>query len=136
MLNYLAIFDIFCNCFIIFDENFSINLSQHSYKLETIDQEFSLYLKIHCYAAMAHGHMLLYAKQKNCDHKWLINNKVRVIDKVYHIQTVNGAIANFKGGVNGKMKGVTTKYLSNYLVWYRESNTKLDKQQILIAAYG
>jgi hypothetical protein len=37
--------------------------------------------------------------------------------------------------VNGKMKGVTTKYLSNYLAWFRKSNAKLDKQQILIAAY-
>ncbi|WDE09433.1 IS1595 family transposase [Thalassomonas haliotis] len=76
------------------------------------------------------------AKQKNCDHKRLINNQVRVIDKVYHIQTVNGAIAHFKGWVNGKMKGVATKYLSNYLAWFKESHAKLDKQQILVAAYG
>ena len=76
------------------------------------------------------------AKQKNCDHKRLINGKVRVIDKVYHIQTVNGAIAHFKGGINGKMKGVATKYLSNYLAWFRESNAKLNKQEILVAAYG
>jgi len=76
------------------------------------------------------------AKQKHCDHKRLINGKIRVIDEVYHIQTVNGAIANFKGWVNGKMKGVATKYLSNYLAWFRESNAKLDKQQILVAAYG
>jgi transposase-like protein len=76
------------------------------------------------------------AKQKNCDHKRLINNKLRVIDTVYHIQTVNGAIAHFKGWVNGKMKGVATKYLSNYLAWFRESNAKLDNKQILEAAYG
>ena len=76
------------------------------------------------------------AKEKNCDHKRLINNKIRVVDKAYHIQTVNGAIAHFKSWVNGKMKGVATKYLSNYLAWFRESNAKLDKQQILAAAYG
>jgi exonuclease III len=75
-------------------------------------------------------------KEKSCVHKRLISNKLRVIDKVYHIQTVNGAIANFKGWVNGKMKGVTTKYLSNYLAWYRESNAKLDKQQILVVLMG
>ncbi|MCP4987176.1 MAG: IS1595 family transposase, partial [Colwellia sp.] len=45
-------------------------------------------------------------------------------------------IAHFKGWVNGKMKNVATKYLSNYLAWFKESNVKLDKQQILIAAYG
>ncbi len=75
------------------------------------------------------------SKQRNCDHKRLINGKMRVIDKVYHIQTVNGAIAHFKGWINGKMKGVATKYLSNYLAWFKESNAKLDKQQILVAAY-
>jgi transposase-like protein len=76
------------------------------------------------------------SKQRNCDHKRLINGKMRVIDKVYHIQTVNGAIAHFKGWINGKMKGVATKYLSNYLAWFKESHAKLDKQQILVAAYG
>ncbi|MFQ3209380.1 MAG: hypothetical protein ACI9HU_000869, partial [Colwellia sp.] len=29
-----------------------------------------------------------------------------------------------------------TKYLSNYLAWFRESNAKLNKQEILVAAYG
>lgn len=76
------------------------------------------------------------AKQQNCDHKRLINNKVRVIDKIYHIQTVNGSIANFKSWVNGQMKGVATKYLAHYLAWFKESYAKLDKQQILRAAYG
>ena len=66
------------------------------------------------------------AKEKKCDHKRLIIGKVRVIDKVYHIQTVNGAIAHFKGWINGKMKGVATKYLSNYLAWFRESNANFD----------
>ena len=75
------------------------------------------------------------AKQTNCDHKRLINNKVRVLDKVYHIQTVNGAIAHFKSWVNGKMKGVATKYLSHYLAWFRECNAKFDKQEILVAAF-
>ncbi len=58
------------------------------------------------------------------------------VGKLYHLQTVNGVIANFKGWVNGKMKSVATKYLSNYLAWYRESNATLDKQQILVAAHG
>lgn len=44
---------------------------------------------------------------------------------------MNGAIANFKGWVNGKMKRVATKYLTNYLAWFKESNAKLDKQQML-----
>jgi hypothetical protein len=47
----------------------------------------------------------------------------------------DGAIAYFKGWVNRKMKVVATKYLSNYLAWFRESNEKLNKQEILVAAY-
>ena len=76
------------------------------------------------------------AEEVNCDHKRLVNDKDRVLDKVYHIQTVNGAIAHFKSWVNGKMKGVATKYLANYLAWFKESSAKLDFQQILVAAYG
>lgn len=37
------------------------------------------------------------AKTTNCDHKRLVSGKNRVIGKIYHIQTVNGAIAHFKG---------------------------------------
>ena len=75
------------------------------------------------------------AKNTNCDHKRLISGKNRVIDKIYHIQTVNGAIAHFKGWVDGKMRGVATKYLPHYLAWFRESSSKLNYQQILQAAY-
>ena len=59
------------------------------------------------------------AEHKSCDHKRLINGKHRVIDNIYHIQTVNGAITHFKSWVIGKMKGVATKYLPNYLAWFR-----------------
>lgn len=75
------------------------------------------------------------AKKRGCDHKRLVNNKFRVMKHIYHIQTVNGAIAHFKAWVNGSMRGVATKYLSNYLAWFKESRSKLDKQQILLSAY-
>jgi hypothetical protein len=29
---------------------------------------------------------------------------------------------------------VATKYLSNYLAWFKESSAKLDKRQILLSA--
>lgn len=76
------------------------------------------------------------AKTTHCDHKRLISGKNRVIDKIYHIQTVNGAIAHFKGWIDGKMRGVATKYLPHYLAWFRESYSKLNSQQILQFAYG
>ncbi|WP_166372148.1 IS1595 family transposase [Psychromonas sp. SA13A] len=75
------------------------------------------------------------AEHKNCVHKRLINGKNRVIENIYHIQTVNGAITHFKSWVVGKMKGVATKYLPHYLTWFRESSAKYDFQQILLAAY-
>jgi len=58
-----------------------------------------------------------------------------VKDKIYHIQTVNGAIAHFKGWVDIKMRGVARKYLPHYLAWFRESYVKLNFQQMLVAAY-
>ena len=75
------------------------------------------------------------AAHKSCDHKRLINAKNRVIENIYHIQTVNGSITHFKSWVIGKMKGIATKYLSNYLAWFRESSAKYDFQQILVTAY-
>ena len=36
------------------------------------------------------------AENKNCNHKRLINGKNRVIENIYYIQTVNGAITHFK----------------------------------------
>jgi transposase-like protein len=76
------------------------------------------------------------ANLTNCDHKRLISSKKRVIDKIYHIQTVNGAIAHFKGWVDVKMRGVATKYLPHYLAWFRESCSKFNSEQILKSAYG
>ena len=66
-----------------------------------------------------------------CEHKRLISTKNRVIDKVYHIQTVNGAIAHFKDWTERRMRGVASKYLA----WFKETRANLDKKQILVAAY-
>ena len=51
------------------------------------------------------------AEHKNCDHKRLINEK-RVIENIYHIQTVNDAITHFKSWVVGKMKGIATIFIA------------------------
>ena len=42
------------------------------------------------------------AQKMKCDHKRLISSENRVIDKIYHIQTVNGAIAHFKGWIDAR----------------------------------
>jgi hypothetical protein len=74
-------------------------------------------------------------KEQKCDHKRLINNKNKVIENIYSIQTVNGVISNLKAWINRKVKGVATKYLTHYLAWNRESYAKLNNQHILLAAY-
>jgi hypothetical protein len=74
------------------------------------------------------------AKVTQCAHKRLISTQNRVIDKVYHIQTVNDAIAHFKDWTTRKMRGVATQYLAHYFAWFKETKDKLDKQQILAAA--
>jgi transposase-like protein len=76
------------------------------------------------------------AKHTKCDHKRLISSVTRVLDNIYHIQTVNGAIAHFKGWVDVKMRGVATKYLPHYLAWFRENSSNFNYQQILQSAYG
>jgi transposase-like protein len=43
----------------------------------------------------------------------------RVQDGVYHVQTVNNYHARLKAWINGRLRGVATKYLPNYLAWMR-----------------
>jgi hypothetical protein len=59
-----------------------------------------------------------------------------VIDKIYNFQTVNGAIAHFKSWVDGRMRGIATKYLTHYLAWFRESYSNFNSQKILQSTYG
>jgi hypothetical protein len=68
-------------------------------------------------------------------HKRFISTQKSVIEKVHHIQTVNGAIAHVKDWTERKMRGVATKYLAPYLAWFKETRATLDKQKILVAAY-
>jgi hypothetical protein len=69
------------------------------------------------------------AKVVKCEHKRLISTKNRVIDKVYHIQTVNGAIAHFKDWTERRMRSIATKYLPHYLAWFKETRANLDKSK-------
>lgn len=80
------------------------------------------------YVAIAH--------KKECDHKQLNSNKNRVLEKVYHIQNVNGAIAHFRGWVEDKMRGVATKYLSHYLAWFRMGYCKCGHVDMIKRAYA
>ena len=43
----------------------------------------------------------------------------RVQGGVYHVQTVNNYHQRLRGWVNGELRGVSTKYMPNYLAWMR-----------------
>ena len=64
------------------------------------------------------------AARKSGDHKRLVNGKNRVLDDIFHIQTVNGSITHLKSWIIGNMKGIATQYLA----WFRESHIKYDHQ--------
>ena len=59
------------------------------------------------------------AKNLNVDHKRLINlDNQRVIEGVYHIQTLNNYMMRWKSWLK-RFCGVGTDYLENYLSWFR-----------------
>jgi len=43
----------------------------------------------------------------------------RVLEGVYHVQTVNNYHERLKSWLNGSLRGVSTKYMPNYLAWMR-----------------
>ena len=51
-----------------------------------------------------------------------VSGGVKVIDKVFHIQNVNAYHSRLKKWV-GRFHGVATKYLENYLGWFRYMDT-------------
>ena len=52
-------------------------------------------------------------------HKRIISNdKVYVVDKIFHIQNLNAYISRLKAWMQ-RFNGVATKYLDNYLGWRR-----------------
>ena len=75
------------------------------------------------------------AKKLGVNHKPInLTKGIRVIEKVFHIQNVN----SYHGRLHSWMKrfhGVETKYLDNYLSWFRffESNEKPNENNLLLA---
>ena len=58
-------------------------------------------------------------KSEEMEHRtFLAKNHISFDDKAVHNQTVNAYIRDFKGFVNKNLKGVSTKYLSNYAKWF------------------
>ncbi len=64
------------------------------------------------------------------DHKRLIGlDNQRVIDSVYHIQTLNNYMKRWKGWLK-RFNGIGTDYIESYLSWFRfmETNKEYSEQ--------
>lgn len=63
-----------------------------------------------------------------------LSKGIRVIDKVFHIQNINGYHARLHNWI-ARFHGVATKYLDNYLAWRRffETHTNPNENSILLA---
>lgn len=70
-------------------------------------------------------------KSENIEHgSFLAKNHINFEDKAIHNQTVNAYIREFKQFVNDRLKGVSTKYISNYAKWFQfiqSVKTKIEK---------
>lgn len=65
-----------------------------------------------------------FAKKEKIAHKRIIgNDKVYVVDQIFHIQNLNAYISRLKNWML-RFNGVATKYLESYLGWRRIIETK------------
>lgn len=70
----------------------------------------------------ANGTWKALASEVKIDHKELnLSQNRRVIQGIYHVQNVNSFHAHLKDWM-ARFKGVASKFLDNYLVWYRFIN--------------
>jgi len=67
----------------------------------------------------ANGTWRVFSADAEVDHKELnMKRKQRVIQRIYHIQNVNAFHSRLKGWMD-RFNGVATKFLDNYLTWFR-----------------
>ena len=69
-----------------------------------------------------HKAYIKFTNENNLIHRRLnVAKKIRVIDKVFHIQNVNAYHSSLKRWI-ARFHGVATKYLDHYLGWHRFMN--------------
>ena len=75
----------------------------------------------------AHGYGKL-AKQLDLEHKAIPSGKH--MKGIYHIQHINAFHSNFKAFLE-KFRGVSTKHLNSYLMWFKWVELFKDEKEIL-----
>lgn len=116
--------------------------NEHVAAIVTMDREKSVDLKLACFGRITKGDIEKAIGEKMCEqtvlctdghvsykgfamdnklehHVLRANLKQYVKQKIYHIQHVNSAHSRLKLWINKVMHGVATKYLQNYLNWFR-----------------
>ena len=79
-----------------------------------------------------HKAYIQFTNENNLIHRRLnLAKKIRVIDKVFHIQNVNAYHSRLKQWIR-RFHGVATKYLDHYLGWHRfmETSENLNKNRL------
>lgn len=84
---------------------------------------------------------MTYAKEKGLEHYRIKSNDGKhVIKGLYHIQNVNGLHSRMKQWID-RFKGVSTKYLDNYLAWFlfidsrSNESTRHNIKEFLLSAF-
>lgn len=116
--------------------------NEHVATIVTIDREKNIDLKVACFGRItkkdienaigekvsnqtvlcSDGHVSYkgFAKENKLEHHVLrADLKQYVKKKIFHIQHVNSADSRLKDWIDKKLHGVATRYLQNYLNWFR-----------------
>ncbi|HUM50367.1 MAG TPA: IS1595 family transposase [Chitinophagales bacterium] len=76
----------------------------------------------------SHRSIKMYVKSLGLKHKTInVNKGEHVKEKIYHVQKVNSLTSEFKLWMRYHFRNVSTKYLQNYLYWFK-MNKILKKQ--------
>ena len=67
--------------------------------------------------------------------RFLFRKERKALKHIYQIQTINGAIADFKDGIDGEISAVATQYLHYYRACFKETRAELNNVQIPVASY-
>ena len=87
----------------------------------------------------AHGAILVsdkhpsissFAKKQDLEHHSFIA-KAHVKDKKWHVQSVNRLAGLLKENLNRYLKGVSTKYLQNYISWFANRNVEKNAKGVI-----
>lgn len=77
-----------------------------------------------------HRSIASFAKSEDITHESFIASE-HVRDKIYHVQTINNIAGFLDTSINRQLRGVSTKYLQNYVTWATlQDNNKRNKNKV------